>query len=210
MKQSEMQVEFDSYIDALSKIAMKAGLPVRSEPLDLESLKSKEQIAFQKESSLRYIDLLESAEKEGEDVTNSKALTEFAIRKWNLSCSSIITNLISPYDVVEIYRFDNHQMFRTLNFLSYTTYSLQELTAFSWFELYKREMIYTGQIYTAAQKIIEGKSRLIEKFCQPHIVSENKVNGWKVHVDYNFIARTEDSEGNPGAIVCCRFDLLDN
>lgn len=210
MKQAQLQVDFDSYVDSFSKIAQNAGLSVRSVPLNLESLQSKEQIAFQKEPSLKYLELLQSAEKEGEDITNTKSLTEYAIRKWNISCSSIVTNMIEPHDVVEIYRYDNYQIFRSLNFLSYTTYSLQELTAFSWFELYKREMIYTGQIYTAAQKIVEGKARLIDKFCQPHIVTENKVNGCKVHIDYKFMARTEDSQGNPGAIVCCRLDLLDN
>lgn len=85
-----------------------------------------------------------------------------------------IFSLIEEDDVIEIYRYDNIQVFRNLNFHDICSYELPELFVYSWDQLYYRDQKYTDMILAAAVKVFTGEHKGIydTKDLEPYNIFE--------------------------------------
>lgn len=209
MDQLSFQNDFTNYISSMKEICDSAGLSVDagSSAIDFQQVTQDQINNFYQGSPEMYVKILQEFMDLKGEPTNTKTTTEFALKRMKISCSPIILNKITETDVVEVYSFDARQVFRSLNFLQYSSYSLKELSTGGWMQLFKRDQECLAKIWGTAQRILAGSIRYTENVCEPHIVSETSSPKMvQVKVQYKFMAATEDEAGRTGVIVCCNFD----
>ena len=66
------------------------------------------------------------------------ALLMHSLKKAHLFTTESVSSLITNENIVEVYNLDHVQLFRSINFFDLCNYSLLDLLARQWFELFER------------------------------------------------------------------------
>lgn len=172
------------------------GLPCFSKLNDVEK-----EVAIQRVET--YYQLCSEHVAEGQSLRDSKTFTWRALVKMGLAPLSDFLNNIGDDDIVEIYSYDEIQMFRNLEFFDLCTYTLEELFCLQWYRLFVRAPEIAAAISNIAVEIFSKKHPhgLFEPL-PPHIVTQPLAQE-KVAVDFliRYIGPLYQDKQVP-AIIC--------
>lgn len=157
---------------------------------------------------LRYVTAIQEASISNPRVSN-KDMTKNILNFLKFSTPNEFLNSITDKDIVEIYNPDGIQIFRNLKFYETTTYSLSDLLAHEWHELYYRSSKITEKLMGFAQQIFENDSNEIvyEMNEVPvHLIKEIKASPIQLcEIRFKKIAPVIDRAGRKaGLIVNCQ------
>ncbi|MGZ3688687.1 MAG: hypothetical protein ACXVBW_10320, partial [Bdellovibrionota bacterium] len=102
----------------------------------------------------------ESMRAEGHRLRDSSKLLWRALNRMGLVPQSDVFDKIGEEDIVEVYLIDQrgqNQVFRSLIYLQYCSYTVEQMVALDWRFSAKREEKYTNQITAAVIDIMSGK-----------------------------------------------------
>ncbi|MGZ3712224.1 MAG: hypothetical protein ACXVBE_10725 [Bdellovibrionota bacterium] len=103
----------------------------------------------------------EGAKAQGIEAMNERAMFIYAKKFLCLLSDSPELEDIAGGDVVEILNVDHIQVYRSYNCFALCNYSLLELTAYPWFELYERSSHVTSELLIIMNKILSGSLRYV-------------------------------------------------
>lgn len=137
-----------------------------------------------------YVEILAAADREGEDLNDSKRLLWRMLRKMRLSPLSDIFEKIESHHVLEIYTPDNWQIFRNLNFFRYVSLSIDEVATFYWPRDSKRHMkIHLDALAVAAQLRFGTLRKTLDVRTWPaHLIRELVGEGWLIEIRLLYIS----------------------
>jgi hypothetical protein len=103
------------------------------------------------------------------------------LQKFDWKPSHDLFERIDKKDVVEIYLPDNTQLYRSMNYFRYTSYSLSELLFYPWHELIEHQLGFQDKIAEYCQAIFaEQKQDEYYEFSTPYVglelFSKDKLN----------------------------------
>ncbi len=133
-------------------------LPYRTSPLENLRRRSENHKERVLENFRSYYEICAETIKEGFHLRDSLQLAWRAFGKLKLLPPSDIFDKIDlDCDVIEIYSPEGIQIFRNLRFFDICSYTLDEIFAYDWPELYSRELAITQGILSLVEKMFEGK-----------------------------------------------------
>ncbi len=103
-------------------------------------------------------EFIEGAVKEGLDAFNELAMLKYAYDRLGFLGDAAVVEDIQPGDIIEIADEDYVQVYRSFSYFSLCNYSIVELSAYPWFELYERSSVVTKQLLEGQDLILKGKS----------------------------------------------------
>jgi hypothetical protein len=173
---------FERYRSGLELVAERARnygytdiFAFRGSPFDSRFLKKS---VLAQELAVRCIegfnDICTSALSNNIDLKDrSWQMTWWIIRAAGFTPPSDLFSYILDGDIIEIYDADHIQIFRSFNFFSLVSYSLDEIHNYEWFELYNRdEEIMKTMIAELTNLVASGKKTLMVSPFPPHVVAE--------------------------------------
>jgi PAS domain-containing protein len=172
--------EFKDLLSQIEGAAFQQGIHLRPSPETVFLRFQKHTKATQLKilgSLLNYYEIFAQALKDKAQLRDGKTMLWYALKRFGLRPTSEVFDVISDEDIIEIYNADGIQIYRNLNFYEISSYSLGELVAFEWSELYQREDQVSVEIMKLAGDILKGKysktfqspiprHKLIEKFSE--------------------------------------------
>jgi hypothetical protein len=157
-------------------------------------------------SGLRtFNEICEQILSEGKSLANAKAMTWYALRKFNLHFPSDLFDFIKDENVVEIYDRDNIQIFRNFRFFDVTSYSLEDLLCRPWVDLFARiNMEHTMSIINTCNKFYTKELTSVTPlgYVGTHkIVETNSPFGFNVDATVDFVAPIYDKTKYPAGFI---------
>lgn len=101
------------------------------------------------------------ASRDGITPCDETKMLKYAMGRLNLICDSTMLATIESDDVVEIFSADYVQVYRSFNCYALCNYSLAELGAYPFFELYERSSVVVKQLMEMGESLLAGKSSYI-------------------------------------------------
>lgn len=157
-------------VPTYSEFQKYAALPVQKQSEIFESLRS-------------YRDLLLFSHEKGADVNDSRSIVWWAIKDLKLRPPSDLLNRLEEDDFFEIYDPDHIQIFRSFNFFSLTSYSIEDIFSYSWADLYSRPEFITRDMTRVVTEVLSGKGETVTVTDIPlHVVADKFSPGmeWSV------------------------------
>lgn len=90
----------------------------------------------------------------------------------NLHCSENLTKYFQRGDSVEIYDADNFQIYRNLNFMRTSGYSVLDILLGNWHHLWTRPRKVQEQMFAAITEAVKDPDKVIKSSIDPHFVRE--------------------------------------
>lgn len=137
-------------------------LALKTQGVDKETTSRDSLLKIQELSSEQIESLIEYAQANA-NIINSFNSTERVLEKslllkalnyFGLIADDGIWNVMEDNSVVEIYGPNMKQLYRSVNFYQYSSYSLLDLAAFEWFYLWDRPRAVTEQMMKAAHAVL--------------------------------------------------------
>lgn len=100
---------------------------------------------------------IEAAIRAGLKATDELGMLNFALSRLNLLGDSSLMSEIREGDVIDIFNSEYVQIYRSYSYFALCNYSLVELSAYPWYELYERSMNLTRQLIEVADKVLSGQ-----------------------------------------------------
>lgn len=100
---------------------------------------------------------IEDALRAGLKATDEIGMLNFALSKLNLLGDSSLLGEIREGDVIDIFNSEYVQIYRSYTYFALCNYSLVELSAYPWYELYERSTNLTKQLIEIADKVLSGQ-----------------------------------------------------
>ncbi len=107
------------------------------------------------------LQFIEGAMQMGLGVNNEVAMLKYAMRTLSLLCDQSVFNEIEDGDVIEIVDQNHLQVYRSYSCFSLCNYSVMQLTAYPWYELYERSSLVTRKLIECTQKILSGEASYV-------------------------------------------------
>lgn len=101
---------------------------------------------------------IEGALEAGLNAYDEKGMFTYALSKLNLLGEAGLTDEIVNGDVVEIFNADFIQVYRSFSYFALCHYSLVELSAYPFYELYERASSVTKPLFDTAANIFNGSA----------------------------------------------------
>lgn len=101
---------------------------------------------------------IEGAIQAGLDAYDEKGMFNYALSKLNLLGEAGLTNEIMNGDVIEIFNAELIQVYRSFSYFALCHYSLVELSAYPFYELYERASSVTKPLLDGAATIFSGQA----------------------------------------------------
>jgi len=120
------------------------------------------------------LSFVEAAVKAGLDAYNEVSLVRMAMRKLNLLADDNIVQKIQMTDVVEIFSSDHTQIYRSYSCFALCNYSIAELVAYPWYELYERPARVHDRLMELGLPVLNGEKshQDLEDFVPPYLLKE--------------------------------------
>jgi len=112
---------------------------------------------------------------DGKSLKDSKALTWYALKKFNFVFSSDLFQYIQDDNIIEVYDRDNVQIFRNFHFFDVSSYTLEDLICRPWTDLFLRAneeqtrtlvnaclKFFTKEVTTVTPMSHVGSNRIVE------------------------------------------------
>ena len=143
-----------------------------------------------------YQDLCERFDIEKVDY-DERQYVWYAIKKLGVKFSSDLFNYIDPHDCIEIYDKNGIQVYRSFNFSKYTSYSLEEILFYPWYELFYREHEILEQMSAVAKQVFSGQISGVSPInIRKHICEEIKGLKYKTEVQFKYICPLATEKGD--------------
>lgn len=111
----------------------------------------------------------------GVSLRDNLAFVNHSLKRARLFAKDPIDNLLRNDYMVEAYNLDNIQIFRSINFFDYCNYSILDLLAREWMELYERLSSVTESIFGEISAMLTVKE--FRNFETPaHVMKERDAN----------------------------------
>lgn len=120
---------------------------------------------------------LEAEKQSNFDIDDSSRLLVVALRELGLTIDPDFYTKIDRTDVLEVYDSEHFQMFRSFNFFRICNYSLDDILAHEWYELFERPESITTELigwimdHLSSQRSISpnnvGEHLMREKWAEP-------------------------------------------
>lgn len=101
---------------------------------------------------------MEGALEQNIDGCDEVAMLKYAVRRLSLDAEDEVLNEIRSGDVVEIFDQNHTQIYRSYSCFSLCNYSLLELAAYPWFDLYERSSLVAKNLIDISNAILSGAS----------------------------------------------------
>jgi hypothetical protein len=172
--------------------------------------------ADRKAQAVHYLELLEgvisSHLTEAVDATDDTVSLWSALKSYGLRPGSDFFSHLRKEHVIELYNLDHVQIWRNLNFMSFCSYTLEEVNSFTWQELYQRDPQVDAQLWEIARRLFETRSRESVQCTVPfHLLEEKFSEGrFRVEVSHEhfFPLFSKENEFAGFMVVSrCRFDM---
>jgi hypothetical protein len=111
----------------------------------------------------------------GISLRDNRAFVFHSLKRANLFAVDDTTNLFTNDHMVEVYNLGNIQIFRSINFFDYCNYSLLDLLAREWMDLYERLPSITNSLFKELSSAIEAKE-LRPILTPAHVMRERDAN----------------------------------
>jgi PAS domain-containing protein len=119
-------------------------------------------------------------------------------------------------DIIEVYNSDSIQLYRSLNFFEYSSYSLEDLLLNEWFHLWERPSWAIEQLMALVQQTLSGQSDLITNpNVTPHLLREILDDGngsshrlLRQTMKTVFALRKKGSRRIGGFVSVCKAEIL--
>lgn len=137
----------------------------------------------------------------GVSLRDNYAFLAHSMKRANLFAIEDIRRLLTQDNIVEIYNLEHIQIFRSINFFDYCNYSVLDLLAREWFDLYERLSSITECVmHEVLEPIKTGKVR---KLTVPlHVLKERDSNPRGVfHFDFQYCFPLYSAPGVPGGYL---------
>lgn len=159
-----------------------------------------------------YVQQIRSALTEKIDITgdNSKHAW-WAMAKLGLRCPDDLFSKIRATDVIEIYNQDSIQVFRSFEMFQFLSYSLSDIFAHEWTDLYTRDEFVFNRMFNLVGEILSGKvTGVINPNFPPHIVEEkfSEKKCW-AKMKHRFFSPLFTAGGNIGGFLSA-FEIIDS
>jgi len=154
------------------------------------------------EQIVNYTGILAQASKERISLTEDKRLSWFAIKLLKLVPPGGLLDLVGETDYTEIYNADGIQIFRNLEFYKLFSYTIADMTLYTWEQLYNREKQIKGQI--VEQGFVKGFSGQKDPYrlvIDDHDISEARSQEERqFHVSFGYLAPLRDQSQKVTAV----------
>lgn len=111
----------------------------------------------------------------GVSLRDNRAFVFHSLKRTNLFAVDNTSNLFTNDHMVEVYNLSNIQIFRSINFFDYCNYSLLDLLAREWMDLYERLPSITKSLFGELSAAIEAKE--LRRILTPaHVMRERDAN----------------------------------
>lgn len=141
-------------------------------------------------SQLRdYYQICKLGELAGLDIVNdTKSMMEFTARHLNFSVPDEFISKIASQDIVEVFNYDNIQLYRNMNFFKISDYTVDDFFGTSWDKLYERAQSVTDKLIFKVGEATR-KGQCIPFDIDPHYMREYATENRKiVKVNLKFVA----------------------
>jgi PAS domain-containing protein len=105
------------------------------------------------------LEIFEEVKSAGGTLADTPQLVWRSLRRLSWTPKSDVFDKISKSDVVEIYSTEHRGLFRNLAFYDFVSYSLEDVFARKWFDLFKREEKKTAEIFEYVNRIFQNQIR---------------------------------------------------
>jgi len=157
--QDEAALQFKDLSNKLSVLLATEGIDVKPYVNGLpffSSLSIGSQQAVNEHLKLYYSLCCEQL-SEGYQLSDGASFLWRALRRLGLVPRSDLFQHFTKDSVIEIYSFENKQLFRNINFFKFCSYTLEELHAVEWWRLFQRDDSITQRLYGYAAQIFNGE-----------------------------------------------------
>lgn len=118
-----------------------------------------------------YLDICEDTVRAGISLRDNYGLLSHSLKKANLFTIEDVSSYITNDNIVEVYNLDHVQLFRSINFFDLCNYSLLDLLARQWFELFERLESVTNANLEEINLTVKG-GKLRRMTVGPHLLKE--------------------------------------
>lgn len=146
--------------------------------------------------------VVEAALQQDVDLADNKGMFWVACRRFNLRPSQSFLDLIESDDVLEIYTLDFKQMFCSFNFWSMVSYSLDQVFANEFWELYGRDSRINDEIGSTISRALRQRTTVAYE-TPPHVMQELASPAqYRFEMTLGYVAPLYDRQtGQPAAFV---------
>lgn len=158
---SQRLKQFKDLSEELCFLMEKEGWSVR--PYNQESLPFFQQLDNEKQCEAidllqQYLDVSKKVYQHGKSLKDKSFCMDIALQYYDYQVSpSIYEQVVASDKIVEFYRADQTQFYRSLNFFEFTSYTIEDLYCRQWLHLYQRPEALTQKIYQAATSFKDGE-----------------------------------------------------
>ncbi|MEC7276927.1 MAG: hypothetical protein VXV96_11455 [Bdellovibrionota bacterium] len=151
----------------------------QNEERGLSQISSEELKSLPEEFVKSYIDVLSeyteiiSQQTEHLDICNKTHL-DIWLFKHGLKMAPGFGNQITEDILIEIYNLENQQLFRSVNFFNFSSYSVHELTFIPWDKLYFRRPEFTAEMENEIKRVLVNQIPATKPRVTPHFLDELK------------------------------------
>lgn len=137
----------------------------------------------------------------GVSLRDNYALLAHSLKRANLFAIEDVRQFLTTDNIVEIYNLDHIQIFRSINFFDYCNYSVLDLLAREWFDLYERLSSITE--YAMREFLETLKGGTLRKLTVPqHILKERDSNPRGIfHFDFQYCCPLFSAPGVSGGYL---------
>ncbi|MGZ3694763.1 MAG: hypothetical protein ACXWQO_11310 [Bdellovibrionota bacterium] len=93
----------------------------------------------------------------GISLRDNNAVLAHCLKRANLFSKQSLRGFVEDKHMVEVYNLDNIQILRSINFFDYCNYSIMDLLARDWMNLYERLSSMTASIFREIHEIVAAK-----------------------------------------------------
>lgn len=105
---------------------------------------------------------IEGALEQGLDAYDELGMFRYAMRHLGMLGDSELFSRVEPDDVIEILGPDYVQVYRSFTYFSLCNYSLLELSAYPFYELYDRSSVIIKKLFEHGEMIRQGKTSYVD------------------------------------------------
>lgn len=153
-----------------------------------------------------YLNIHKLTKADGESILNSSRVVWNALIQLGFKPTADLFSFLTEGNVIEIHDIQYRQIFRSLSFFQFCSYSLEDLYCTHIVDLYERDINLETELMAIASKIYRGDiDKTIDSGLKPHIIREKSSHDrLNIHAHIKYLSplyKTDYSSHLPQAIV---------
>lgn len=159
-----------------------------------------------------YLKICKRSQAAGHSITDARLLIREAQDHHGFYFDEDLHKVIEKGDVVEFYKLNHMQIFRTFSYFEYTSYTIEDVYCRPWYSLYERDEKITEKILQMAEPVFLGEQRTpLFLDVGSHLISErSSLEKLKLRNKANWIAALYKDKKQIGYVNVIRVEALRN